>query len=127
VVKKSKKGDAEVNFYNINDSFIDDEECGIEKKDKTTSFEDFACLQVSSLEQLYASPQYKKLKEELIVEEGKRRPEFFSFNELEDKEKFDEMRKNIKNIILGRHSKPASDCDPTPPAALHSSNNEIGD
>lgn len=68
VVKKTKKGDSEVNFYNANDSFIDDQECCLEKKEKTSIFEDYSCVQVNSIEELYASSHYKKLREELIVE-----------------------------------------------------------
>lgn len=48
--RKSKKGDSDVNYYNSADAFIDDEECCIEKKDKTSVFEDYQSIPVTSLE-----------------------------------------------------------------------------
>lgn len=46
--KKAKKGDADFNFYNINDDFIDDDEI-IEKKDIFSQYKDYRCISISSL------------------------------------------------------------------------------
>jgi hypothetical protein len=73
VSRKTKKGDSDVNYYNSGDNWIDDEEGYIEKKEQSSTFEDYSCLAVSSLEELYASPVYTKRLEALIVEAGKRR------------------------------------------------------
>ena len=42
--KKNKKGDSDVNYYNSNDQFINDDECCIEKKDRESTFEDYMCV-----------------------------------------------------------------------------------
>ena len=34
VSRKNKKGDSDINYYNASDSFINDDQCGAEKKDK---------------------------------------------------------------------------------------------
>lgn len=48
VSKKSKKGDADFNYYNINDDFIDDDEI-IEKKDIFSQYKDYRCISIGSL------------------------------------------------------------------------------
>lgn len=47
MIKKSKKGDSDINFYNSNDVFINDDECCIEKKDKFSTFDDYKCVKMS--------------------------------------------------------------------------------
>ena len=82
VSRKNKKGDSDVNYYNSNDLFINDAECCIEKKEKQSTFEDYSCVEVNSIEELYASPIYNKKVEEIIVETGKRKiPEQFTLKE----------------------------------------------
>ena len=71
VSKKGKKGDADVNYYNVNDDFIDDEDV-IEKKHIFTQYADYQCLPVTSLEELYNSPLYKAKAEEVVSESLKR-------------------------------------------------------
>jgi hypothetical protein len=65
VSKRAKKGDADFNYYNINDDFIDDDEI-IEKKDIFSQYKDYKCIAISSLEELYASEEYKAKAEEVV-------------------------------------------------------------
>lgn len=97
--KKSKRTDADVNYYNVSDSFIDDEEI-IEKKDIFSTYKDYQCVTVNSIEELYNSQQYKAKAEEIVSESLKRKaPDQFNPDNVEELEKFDEIKKKIKNNI----------------------------
>jgi len=100
VSKKGRKGDADVNYYNTNDNFIDDQDV-IEKKDLFSQYHDYQCLPLASLQELYLSPLYKSRAEGVVSDSLKRQgphPEFDPDNE-EEMEKFDEIKKKIKNNI----------------------------
>ena len=45
----------------------------MEKKDKTTCFEDYGSAAATSIQELYSSPLYTKRLEDLVVEVGKRK------------------------------------------------------
>lgn len=78
VSKKAKRGDTDFNYYNINDDFIDDEEI-IEKKDIFSHYNDYHCIPVISLNELYASALYKNKAEEIVSESLKRQaPQHFN-------------------------------------------------
>lgn len=99
VSKKAKRGDTDFNYYNTNDDFIDDEEI-IEKKDIFSEYKDYQCLPVASLQELYSSPLYKAKAEEVVSESLKRQaPQHFNPENVEELEKFDEIKKKIKNNI----------------------------
>lgn len=101
--KKGKRGDADINFYNSTDVFINDDECCIEKKDRFSSFEDYQAVPLTSVMELYSHPLYNKKVEDLIVEIGKRKaPEQFTLTEEHDLTKFDEIKKTIKMSLLSR-------------------------
>lgn len=71
VSKRGKRGDADVNYYNTNDNFIDDQDV-IEKKDIFSHYRDYQCLPVASLQELYLSPLYKSKAEEVVSDSLKR-------------------------------------------------------
>jgi hypothetical protein len=99
VSKKGKRGDTDFNYYNTNDDFIDDEEI-IEKKDIFSQYKDYQCLAVTTLEELYNSQQYKAKAEEVVSESLKRQaPQHFNPDNVDELEKFDEIKKKIKNNI----------------------------
>lgn len=66
MIKKNKKGDSDINYYNSSDVFINDDECCIEKKDKFSQFGDYKCMSMS-IEELYESEAYKNRVEDLII------------------------------------------------------------
>ena len=117
VNRKGKKGDADVNFYNPTDDFINDDECCIEKKDKTSSFEDYACATMS-IEALYASQMYRDKVSDVVEEATQKRkaPDQFDPNNEQDAHTYDEVKKKIIKFTQNSQSasKP-SEIAPAPP------------